>query len=233
MKRRPDASRTGGYMFRRSLRHRLDDVHRALTAVRTAVRRINAHYANQQRPPDPHYPPLILSSLDFHLWTSQNSLALLEVGVAAGRSPQRPIMDLLRSFQLLDKEQTELDGQLKLRLRRSGGRKSPLHELHKPVHRLGVAIDRLQGPQTKFQRQLEKLRKKCNLTVYGLAALADVDPTYVRRLINGERRNPGRFVVIRLAEAMEEYSSAISSRDVNRLIRYGGHRPLKKREKGR
>ena len=75
----------------------------------------------------------------------------------------------------------------------------------------------------------ERCLKKSGLTVYGLATRADVDRTYLRRLITGEKRNPDRDVVASLAETLREYSHAISRRQAVRLLRSAGYAPLTER----
>ena len=105
--------------------------------------------------------------------------------------------------------------------------------LYQRLDELNIAILRLYGPDTKFQRQLAKLRKRSRLSSYGLATLADVDTSYLRRLITGEKRNPGRRVVARLGEALLGHSASVSTKDVDRLMRYAGYLPLKHWGKGR
>ncbi len=84
---------------------------------------------------------------------------------------------------------------------------------------------------SKFRRHLNKLRKRCRLTDYGLAFIADVDPTYLRKLLTGERKKPSRRLVWRIADAILEYTSAISEKDVDKLIEYAGHAPINRRLK--
>ena len=84
---------------------------------------------------------------------------------------------------------------------------------------------------SKFRRHLDKLRKRCRLTAYGLATIAYVDPTYLRKLLTGEGKHPRRELVCRIAYAMLEYTSTISEKDVDKLVKYAGHAPINRSSK--
>ena len=121
----------------------------------------------------------------------------------------------------------QLDRRVVAKLRVKQGVKSPVDTLYKPLRKLERAVTRLQEPKTKFQKHLKKLISKCGITPYRLSSMSGIDPTYVRRLMTGERRNPSRQVVADLAEALKEYSTIISDRDTNRLVKRAGYPPLR------
>ncbi len=68
--------------------------------------------------------------------------------------------------------------------------------------------------------------QKADMSAYMVAKLSGVDETYVRRLINGERRNPGRDVAIALGLGLADRRD-ISDRDIERLVRAAGHKLTK------
>jgi len=136
------------------------------------------------------------------------------------RSVRRDLQELANELQTRVNQNRKWlrDG---LQRRRWGTRL--IRDLDKLMSRLHRHIDRFKEPDTPFQKTLNKLMNKCKIPTYALAQVADVDPSYLQRLRNGERRRPGRDVVIRLATAMAEYSEVISDKDVRRLIESAGH----------
>ena len=81
-----------------------------------------------------------------------------------------------------------------------------------------------EGMSRKSCRRLKKLMDKCQLTPYGLGQLAGVDASHIYRIVNGERR-PSRSTMLAMAQALHEYSSLITERDINNLIKYSGFPP--------
>ena len=75
-----------------------------------------------------------------------------------------------------------------------------------------------------FRRQLGHLMDRCRLTAYGLGKETSIDPTFIYRLLSGER-NPSRSTVLNLAQALYEYSTVITQRDAERLIQSSGFPP--------
>jgi transcriptional regulator with XRE-family HTH domain len=78
----------------------------------------------------------------------------------------------------------------------------------------------------KFAKALHKLRNKAKMTRYRLAQDAEVDAAHVGRLERGERLHPGRDLVLRMGQALLNYSGAISLRDVDQLLQSAGYGPL-------
>ena len=65
------------------------------------------------------------------------------------------------------------------------------------------------------------------MTTYRLAQDADrADYSYVKRLETGERRRPGRYMVLTLAQALLDNSGDITLEDVDRLLKEAGYGPL-------
>jgi len=77
-----------------------------------------------------------------------------------------------------------------------------------------------------FTKTLAKLLKKARITKYRLATDGQVDPSYVTRLLNGERQKPSRRVVLALAQALLDYSGKITLKDVDNLLKGAGYGPL-------
>jgi transcriptional regulator with XRE-family HTH domain len=61
----------------------------------------------------------------------------------------------------------------------------------------------------KFAKALFKLRTRARLTRYRLGQEVNVDPGHVGRLERGERRHPGRDLVLRLSQALLDNSGDI------------------------
>jgi hypothetical protein len=64
------------------------------------------------------------------------------------------------------------------------------------------------------------------MTRYRLAQDARVDPSHVARLERGERLHPGRDLVLRLGQALLDYSGDISLKDVDQMLEVAGYGPL-------
>ncbi len=79
----------------------------------------------------------------------------------------------------------------------------------------------------KFAKTLKKLRNKAKMTRYALARESGVDPTDLARLERGEKVRPGRLLVLRIGQALLDYSGKISLKDIDRLLKAAGHEPLR------
>ncbi len=168
----------------------------------------------------PHPPVDLRESLEL-LWTD---LVKFEQDVGKGRADIVFRTKMFRTWTIVLRREV-LDLNRQLESRRFSRERSPLERVFEQLDRLDIATYGLYGPPTEFQRRLTKLVQKSALTLYRLAQLAEVDESYVRRLVTGEKRNPREDVVIALAIALREGSSSVSVRDFRRLIKSAGHRP--------
>ena len=82
------------------------------------------------------------------------------------------------------------------------------------------------NPPVRPMAAIEAAREKAGLTVYGLATLSDVDETYLRRLLNGQRRNPGRDTLIFLGEALTHFDDSFKRKHLEKVLKNAGLRPL-------
>ena len=73
----------------------------------------------------------------------------------------------------------------------------------------------------KFRAYLKKLMDKCQLTAYGLGQISKLDPTFLRRILSGQR-NPSRRTVLKIAASLRDYSTVITDRDIELLIKVSG-----------
>jgi hypothetical protein len=67
---------------------------------------------------------------------------------------------------------------------------------------------------------------RARLIRYRLGQEVNVDPGHVGRLERGERRHPGRDLVLRLSQALLDNSGDITLEDVDQLLKAAGHGPL-------
>ena len=107
-------------------------------------------------------------------------------------------------------------------------RKLPLEPLNGPLEKLRTVSRRLRGPETDFQRVLNELIRKSGVTPYAISRVHDEDPSYIYKLMKGERIKPSRETVTRIALALMECSHKISKKDADRLMRSAGYPPLKR-----
>lgn len=77
-------------------------------------------------------------------------------------------------------------------------------------------------------RILEEARMRANLNHFGLAKLSGTDQSYLRRLLNGQRRSPSRDVLIALGEALMYHDSRFERRDLEKVIEVAGLMKLPK-----
>ena len=82
---------------------------------------------------------------------------------------------------------------------------------------------------TEFSETLKRLRLKSGKSRYKLGQYSGLDGAYLLRLESGERHNPSRDVVVKLALALVADSSAVSIYDVNDLLLAGNYAPLRGR----
>ena len=82
---------------------------------------------------------------------------------------------------------------------------------------------------TEFSGTLKKLRAQSGKSRYRLAHYSGLDEAYVGRLESGERQNPSRDTVMKLALALVAESTRVSIHDVNELLLAGGYAPLRGR----
>ena len=77
-----------------------------------------------------------------------------------------------------------------------------------------------------FGKRLTKVREKAKIKIYRLAVDAHTDWIQVKRLETGERKHPGREMVLRLGQALLNNSGDVTLDDVDRLLRAAGYGPL-------
>jgi len=106
--------------------------------------------------------------------------------------------------------------------------RSLLESLYGPLDKLKTASKLLNGPETAFQRVLNELIRKRGVTTYALATFHNGDPSYIYKLLSGERRKPSRDSVTRIAIALTGCSPKISEKDANHLLQSAGYPPLKR-----
>ena len=75
-----------------------------------------------------------------------------------------------------------------------------------------------------YRKQLQKQMKTCQLSAYALGRLTGLDPTFIKKLVVGDR-NPSRKTVLLIAKEIRDYTSLISDSDVDRLIKASGFPP--------
>lgn len=96
--------------------------------------------------------------------------------------------------------------------------------LQNTLTRLEKAASNLRPSASKFQKELERILSRCQLTPYGLGRLALIDESYMYKLLKGEKANPSRSVVARLAESLQsEFPSVIKRKDRRHLLKAAGY----------
>ena len=78
-------------------------------------------------------------------------------------------------------------------------------------------------------RIIEEAWARANLTHYGLAQLSGTDQSYLRRLLNGQRRSPSRDTLMALGEALMHYDPRFKKKDLERVLESAGFMKLPKR----
>jgi len=79
---------------------------------------------------------------------------------------------------------------------------------------------------TEFSLMLRKLRERSQKSRYKLAQFTGANEAYLHRLETGERQNPSREMVMKLALALVADSSSVTLVDVNELLLSAGYAPL-------
>ena len=80
--------------------------------------------------------------------------------------------------------------------------------------------------QTEFSVLLKRTRESAGKSRYSLAQFSGVDQAYILRLESGERQNPSRDVVVKLALALVFDSRSVTLDDVNSLLLAATYAPL-------
>ena len=211
-------------MFLRSPEHRLKQAEKKATRLSVTLRRMQA------RPPgDPGQRVAPLGPLVQPVREMLVMIRRSEASVSKGdRVPPNSCTQLLALHRELNLAYRRLDEERDpLSMLSEHGRRV-LRKLRKPMGKLHAALILLREPQTPFQRHLRDMMDRCQISAYALGNMSRADPSYVLRLLSGERQNPSRDVVISMAQALQEYSTMISDEDVDRLIEYSGHVPLRR-----
>ncbi len=78
----------------------------------------------------------------------------------------------------------------------------------------------------EFRRRLKRLREQAKMTRYRLSRDAHVDFSHIKRLETGERKNPSRDTVLRICQALLDYSGDITLNDANDLLKDAGYGPV-------
>ena len=79
---------------------------------------------------------------------------------------------------------------------------------------------------TEFSSLLKRIREDAEKSRYRLAQFSGVDEAYILRLESGERQNPSRDVVVKLALALVSNSKSVTLHDVNGLLLAANYAPL-------
>lgn len=77
----------------------------------------------------------------------------------------------------------------------------------------------------KAIRMIIKMRKKAGLTRNALAEASYVDPKYYWHLEMGQKRNPGRNILINLTRTLVAYTKMFSEKDVDAVLKAAGYPP--------
>ena len=75
-----------------------------------------------------------------------------------------------------------------------------------------------------FGSTIVTLRHRARISAYRLAELSGVDAPYLSRLERGEKRNPGRRTVARIAYGLAR--AGLSQEDVDSLYAAAGYLPV-------
>lgn len=171
----------------------------------------------------------ILPRLRLRLAAINRELESYETQVSKGGDKRVAAVWLRLQVSLLGDEIRIIQGEIKAEKGRSHLNSSSLSSICGPLQNLNTTCRRLMyGPDTVLMRVLNELIRKSGVTPYAVAAVHYDDPSYLYKLMKGERRNPSRESVSRIATALMECSERISEKDANRLMRAAGFPPLKR-----
>ena len=79
---------------------------------------------------------------------------------------------------------------------------------------------------TQFSVVLRTLRERSGKSRYRLAQWSGLDEGYLGRLESGQRRNPSRDIVIKIAVGLVQDTAEVSIHDVQELLLAAGLLPL-------
>ena len=82
------------------------------------------------------------------------------------------------------------------------------------------------GHLPPFAILFKGLREKGDKSRYAIARFTGLDEAYLKRLESGERRNPSRETVIKIALALVCGTTVITMQDIYALMLSAGHAPL-------
>lgn len=89
------------------------------------------------------------------------------------------------------------------------------------IRRKGIQRRDITGP-VEPMRLIEEARLRADLTVYGLATMARIDQSYLRRLLDGQRRNPGRDTLVSIGESLMHYDERFRKKDLEKVLSVAG-----------
>ena len=78
----------------------------------------------------------------------------------------------------------------------------------------------------QFSTVLRRLRERSGKSRYRLAQYCGLDEGYLARLESGERQNPSRDTVVKIALALVQNSAEVSIHDVQELLLAANFAPL-------
>ncbi len=150
---------------------------------------------------------------EFHL-----DLRDVEGAIATGRpQPNAMAQFLERLSAISDGLHTLLDNRERLSRKQEGP--GPWRKAIQSYGDLVRAIERIPVPNETLASRLSLLLNKGHLTAYALAQQARIDGGYAYRLANGQRENPNREMLDRIASALSDASDEISASDIRELYR--------------
>lgn len=206
----------------------LDKVYVRLAATQTTLSGL-VDETGRSRLDDKHSSILraLASTLEFLGGDLDGLKAEVDLGRAVPKAPER----LSYSFPALKGSIAKVKGHLSS-TRGDHWRQCSLGSLEGPLAKLQDAIVRLleeQDEVTELQKFLGELMRRCQFNAYRLSEESGVSYRQVRRLLSGERRKTTRGTILSLGKAMANYTSLVTEKDVDRLIKLAGHPPLPRR----
>ena len=202
-------------LFRRSPKG-LRATHRALDELAKAIRHLDKQRDTRR----------ILTRLGPMLGDTKRELNAYESLVTKGEDLRTAAWGFRFRLGLLSTEIKKIERKLIVASGLIRPRRSPLELLCGPLENLKTVGRQLNGPETEFQRELNELIRKSGITPYALAASYGQDPSYLYKLMKGERRKPSRESVTEIAKALMECSATITAKDADRLLLSAGYPPL-------
>ena len=205
--------------FFRSSPRGLKRSRRALGDLANAIRRLDRQRDTRG----------ILPRVRYRLGAINRELNSYETKVSEGEGKRAAAGGLCLGVSLLAYEIKQFEREIRAERELRHLSKSPFAPLYGPLENLKTVCRQLMyGPETAFQRLLNKLIRKSDVTPYALAIFLNGDPGFIYKLMKGERRKPSRDSVTRIATALMECSDKLSEKDANRLLHSAGYLPLKR-----